>query len=67
MRKSVAKYVDKVGKVLHNECSLAVLHILATISTQNLGFCGKFSEGFCTVFYICKIGGFTHFPQGLLL
>lgn len=58
---------EKQWKGFHRMEFWAVLHILRTGFAHLVRICGKISRWFCTRFDICKMGGFTHFPQSLLL
>jgi hypothetical protein len=58
---------EKLRKSFHRMANMVVLHILVWDFTHFVGFCGKISQRFYTRFGICKSGGFTHFPQGILL
>lgn len=56
-----------LGKNFHKLVSFRVLHKKLGIFARFEEDCGKFFGWFYTLVYICKSGGFTHFPQGLLL
>ncbi len=58
---------ENLRKSFHKWQKMVVLHINTPNNTHFDGFCGKISRWFCTRFYICKSGGFAHFPQSLLL
>lgn len=64
MRESLCR---SLGKSFHRMVNFVVLHILEWDFTHFGGVCGKFCRWFYTRFYICKSGGFAHFPQCLLL
>ena len=58
---------EKLGKSFHRVADSVVLHSLEWDFTHFVGVCGKISLRFYTSNYLCKSGGFTQFPQGILL
>lgn len=54
-------------KSFHRVVDFEVLHKNLGVFARFEEDCGKFSWWFCTLVFICKHGGFAHFPQSLLL